>query len=85
MAQKLIKRRLDPKLIEAVKLDLKTVRTNKTYIPDASVITIVSALDEKDEICSRLNSATFGIILQTLLHAKYSRLKERGILLLTVR
>jgi hypothetical protein len=61
------------------------VRTSKTYVSDAIVVTIVSALKEYDETCSRLNSASFAIILQTLLHANYSRQKERGILLLTVR
>lgn len=85
MAQLLIRHRLTASLVEDVKDELKTVRTSKTYVLDDIVVTIVSALDEHDGTCSRLDSATFGIILQTLLHAQYSRRKERGILLLTVR
>ena len=85
MAGQLIMRRIATNLIKAVKAELKTVRTSKKYVLETLVITIVSALENHDKTCSRLDSATFAIILQTLLHAKYSRQKERGILLLTVR
>lgn len=85
MLHELIKHRLPSNLVKAVKSELRAVQTSNNHVSDAIVIAIVSAFDEQKETCSRFDSASFAIILQTLLHAKYSRKKERGIILLAVR
>jgi hypothetical protein len=71
--------------VEALKAELKALRMRKAYVPNVDITNLVSVLDEYDDTCSRLENTTFGVIIDTLLQARYSRKKERGIFLLTVR
>ncbi len=85
VARQLTKSGLSNNVVKALRAELKNLRTRKAFVPNADIANLVSALEEHDDTCSRLENTTFGIILDTLLQASYSRKKERGILLLTVR
>lgn len=77
--------RLPNNTAKAIKTELKALVTHKAYVPNAHIANLVSALDQNGDNCSRLEDTTFGLILDALLHARYSRNKERGIILLAVR
>jgi hypothetical protein len=71
--------------VRALKAELKALKTQNAYVPNADIANLVSALDEYEDTCSRLENTTFAVILDIILQARYSRNKERGIFLLTVR
>ena len=71
--------------MKALKAELKALRTQNVYVPNADIANLVSVLDEYEDTCSRLENKTLAVILDTILQARYSRNKERGIFLLTVR
>ncbi len=73
--------RLPVKTIDKVKRKLK----KKQPVADFDITKLVSILDVEEDICNRLESATFISILEILLQVRYSRQKERGVFLLAVR
>lgn len=76
--------RLSKDTVEKLNDDLKTLRQSQRSVPDAVTTRLAALLDMRERGCSRLGTASFIIVLETLLQAGYSRQKERGIYLLAV-